>query len=211
MGNELQLFSHRLAWLRFSINSGIETNYKKIHGCDHLHRVSKTLQQACKQKGLTVGVQCLLLDQSYADLFQLLQMCETAGATYVAFKPYSRHPQSKHEMPTIRADKYVDEAITDFRRSSDSQMEVAIRKELPPKDYTGCLAAVRAFWLIVANGEVYPCAQFVGKQEWCIGNINFQTYKEIRESEKAREVRDRLADLDCSTCRHPCRCDAANR
>jgi radical SAM protein with 4Fe4S-binding SPASM domain len=200
-----------LTWCRFSINAGTEDTYQRIHRAPQtsLDQVFETVTNVgLANPHVTIGVQCLILGQSEPDLMALYERCSQSEVEYLAFKPYSPHPQAPHFLQCTAGRRVVN-----VQRESDPEHTplVIVREEPPKKDYTGCLAAGTCFWLVCANGEVYPCAQFVGKEEWCMGDIRHQTYQEIAKSQKATGVVQALRDLDCRGCRHPCRCDAANR
>ena len=195
-----------LTWVRFSINAGTEKEYKRIHqGKNSLKEVMDTVKATAEaMEDKVVGVQCLMLDQSVKSVEQLISTSlEKAKAHYVAFKPYSVHPQSFNRI-----------AVNFPRDSLHSYgSDVILRTNFPRKTYTGCLAGLTAFWLIDSHGDVYPCAQFVGDKSWSPGNIThgYQGILGIERGLAMEHILSRLEELDCSTCRHPCRLDAANR
>lgn len=199
-----------LAWCRFSVNAGTSDEYMRIHG--PLADIEQTFQsiRSCTlmNQHMTVGVQCLILDQTEETLRALYSRCCDSEVDYLAFKHYSNNPQSKNQIQCT-AGRFVSKLWTEHYKEKITP-QVILREESSPKTYTGCLAAATAFWLICANGEVYPCAQFVGKPEWCLGNIQHQSFNEISHSEKGKMVVRNLRELDCRQCRNPCRCQAAN-
>jgi radical SAM protein with 4Fe4S-binding SPASM domain len=153
----------------------------------------------------------LVLDQVSGEFEELYQRCIRAEVDYLALKPYSHHPQTKKKANCTEETKAQARGLFNTYRHKTTTPKVILREVPPPKNYTGCLAAGTAFLLICANGEVYPCAQFVGQEEWCMGQIKHQNFHEIKNSLKAQAVVTKLRKLDCRQCRHPCRCDAANR
>ncbi len=203
-----------LAWCRFSVDAGTEDVYKRLHRCSRsLDDTFATITAAvlAAKTECVVGVQCLILDQPKEDLCKLFGRCVDAELNYLAFKPYSHHPQSDNAVETT-AGEYIEEMVKN-RAYSDLTLtpQVILRRELSPKDYIGCLTAGSLFWTGSADGRLYPCAQFIGDSKWCLGDLTVQDYQSIIESRKYRIVRRELWSKNTSSCRHPCRCDAANR
>lgn len=212
IGPRLLQAAKRAMWLRVSINAGSEEHYKRIHQCQNtLDEVFENVSRAKDIMGpRIVGVQCLVLDQPQEDLRELITRCARAGVDYLAFKEYSVHPQTHGQEIQTTAYLYLHDLVEESINNG-IPLEIYIRRSSLAKNYVGCLAGGTAFWSIASDGRVYPCAQFVGKNEWCFGNIHYQTYGEIIESAHTYRVLKDLLDLDCRSCRHPCRLDAANR
>jgi len=59
------------------------------------------------------------------------------------------------------------------------------------------------------NGDVYPCDEFSGMKEFCLGNIHQNTLKELMTSPKAIEFFRRWSQIpvNCRSCKwfHFCR------
>jgi len=203
-----------LAWCRFSVDAGTQEVYERIHGTIQA-RIEQTFQTIYAvtlgaSKTTTIGVQCLILDQPETDLIQLVDRCINAEVDYLAFKPYSQHPMSKSKVE-VTADSFVNRLGENESLSPGHTPYVVVRKVPPAKDYVGCLAAASLFWVAGADGRFYPCAQFMGNQDWCFGDLNLQSYADIRCSPRRRSILRRLHEIKTSKCRHPCRCDHANR
>ena len=65
---------------------------------------------------------------------------------------------------------------------------------------------------IDAKGNVWPCVAHIGTEEFCYGNIYEQTFEEIWEGHRRKEVTDRLNGLDINkVCRDACRLDEINK
>lgn len=211
-----------LSWIRFSINGATPETYSKIHGVheDELEYVLSNLTscvQAKKELHLktTIGVQCLWLPENDSEIDVLAAKVRDIGVDYLSVKPYSWHPKSAlrdyadFEPNVERMDRLLRKTQTDTFTPSIRLNAVACKQK--PKDYQHCPAAA-FFAFVAADGNVYPCAQFVGNDDYCMGNIKYQEWGEVVLSTRRRVVLDRLRyEHDVSTCRNPCRLDAANR
>ena len=200
-----------LVWLRFSVDAGTQEVYQRIHGSNvDLDETFNTIYGCVLAAPKTVvGVQSLILDQQRDDLQALITRCKNAELDYLAFKPYSQHPQSKSTVATT-ARTFI-RSLVDDNYEGPVTPKLVVRVEPSLKDYVGCFAAASLFWVAGADGGFYPCAQYMGDCNWCFGDLNLQSYADIRRSPRRRSIIKKLRKLDTSTCRHPCRCDRANR
>ena len=65
---------------------------------------------------------------------------------------------------------------------------------------------------IDAKGNVWPCVAHIGTEELCYGNINDETFEQIWEGGRRREVNGRLNKMDINkVCREACRLDEINQ
>ncbi len=213
----------KLTWIRFSINALDPATFAAIHGVAPTERtrIMTMLERCCEvknQKALrtTIGVQAVLLEENLGNLAALAAAVRSTGADYFVVKPASAHPQSecKRASPWLTDDQ-LDALERDLSSLRTPAFSPVIRRRAfsdlsTPRHYKGCPAAA-FFAFIASDGRVYPCAQFVGKKEFCMGDITLQTWYEIVGSKKRRWILDRLDhDYPTESCRRPCRLDAAN-
>ncbi len=69
------------------------------------------------------------------------------------------------------------------------------------------------FWgYIAADGKVFGCSAYLGKDEFCYGSIYDNSFEEIWESEKRKSSYLYIKDsLDIKNCRLNCRMDKVNK
>ena len=65
---------------------------------------------------------------------------------------------------------------------------------------------------IDAKGNVWPCINFVGKKEYCYGNLYNESFEQIWNGEQRKRVTAIFEKCDINTiCRDACRLDEINK
>jgi radical SAM protein with 4Fe4S-binding SPASM domain len=209
------------SWVRYSIASMEEESYDRIQRgkADDLEKVKENLGEAVRLKKdrkltTTLGVQCLLLPDNAGQLTDMAKALREIGVDYLTVKPYSQHRHSKNQYEIdygemLDLEKQLKEYITDdfavyFRTS-------AMRKMHHDKSYGQCYG-LPFMTHIDAKGNVWPCVAHIGTEELCYGNINDETFEQIWEGGRRREVNGRLNKMDINkVCREACRLDEINQ
>ncbi len=210
-----------LTWIRFSIASFEDDSYYKIQQAKagDLDKVKKNLADAVdvKRKNgykTTLGVQCLLLPENADQLPHMAEELKRIGVDYLAVKPFMQNLHSNHR-------KEVDyESIADLENKlkeySDENFSVIVRlnamKKLQhKKTYEKCLG-LPFMAHIDSKGNVWPCVSHIGTEGFCYGNINEQTFKEVWEGDRRKEVINMIWSKDIhEICQTTCRLDEINR
>ena len=208
-------------WIRFSIASMERLSYDRIQRGKpgDLEKVAENLEHAVKVKrdqGLhtTLGVQCLLLPDNMGQLPGMAKQLREIGVDYLAVKPYSQHLHSENTFQIdyqemLGLEKEVRQYATDnfsiyFRAN-------AMQKMHREKSYGPCYG-LPFMTHIDAKGNVWPCVAHIGAEGFCYGNIYGQTFREIWEGERRRQV---VAGINRSNinaiCREACRLDEMNK
>lgn len=209
------------SWVRFSVASTENTSYNAIQqGKDgDLERVKENLLDCVRIKvdkklRTTLGVQCLLLPENVGQLPDMARTLREIGVDYLTIKPYSQHLHSKNkfeinyeEMLSLerQVKEYATENFSIYFRSS------AMKKMHREKCYKQCYG-LPFMTHIDAKGNIWPCVAHIGAEEFCYGNINEQTFEQIWEGSRRREVNKRLQEMDINkVCREACRLDEINK
>lgn len=212
-----------LSWIRISFNAGNAKSYAKIHGCaESKYEVVKTniarlvaLKRETNSK-ITIGVQSLILEENKDEFLSLATTMKDIGVDYFSLKPYSPHPDSLHvstlDSTTLISDK-VSKQVESL--SNDSFTAVVRRQSMSSlqkstKPYKKCLGLAFLCYL-EADGLVYACNTFVGDTSCTYGNINEMSFSEIWNSEKRKQVMQRLSCMSQKQCRQACRLDQINQ
>ena len=208
-------------WIRFSVASLEEKSYYDIQRAPKgdLEKVKLNLADAVevkKEKGIqtTLGVQCLLLPGNKEQLPDMALELRQMGVDYLTVKPFSQHLHSGNrfevdyqEMLELeqRLKEYETESFSIYFRAN------AMQKVHRDKTYKKCLG-LPFMTHIDAKGNVWPCVAHIGTEEFRYGNINEQTFQEIWEGDRRKEVIEKLNSLDINkVCREACRLDAINQ
>lgn len=213
-----------LAWLKVSINAAKKETYAKIHRTSpsDFERVMKNMAYAAhlrKDKGYkcTLGMQIVLLPENASEIALLAQKAKAIGMDYLVVKPYSQHPLSKtRKYAAIKYSEYLGlaEKLIKF---NDKNFSVIFRIHTMKKwdahnrNYKHCLAL--PFWAYIdASGNVWACSIYLTKENFRLGNIYKNTFREIWESQKhIKLIRWAQEKLDTEKCRINCRMDEINR
>ncbi len=212
-----------LSWFRVSLNAGTPAKYALIHRTHKrdFNIVIKNIGNAIKIRNsnnykCTIGVQFLLIKQNYSDAIKLAITLKDIGADYLIIKPYSQHPLSENRLKkTLDYDKFgaLEEKL---RRYENADFNVVFRKHTmgklkEEKPYDTCLGL--PFWAYLdAHGDLYACSAFLGKKDFVYGNIHKQTFRDIWEGQKRKNIVNKLSkNWDIKKCREVCRLDEINR
>ena len=141
-------------------------------------------------------------------------MIREIGFDYFTVKPFSQHPSSKakltvdySEAEEIRREvcQYeTDEFKIYFRSKAIENLNIE-------KQYTSC-EGVHFMAYMDAEGDVFPCIVFMGREEFVYGNIHENSFLEIWESERARKIRAIFDEKFIHVhCRKTCRLDEINK
>ncbi len=212
--------SPNLTWARFSVNSGTAENYAEVHGTNKkdFDKVIGNIKYAVEFKKenklqTTLGVQTLLLSANAHTIEDLARICRDIGADNLQIKPYSHHPQSKNDWIVDEIDA---ERLEEKLMALETQdFEIHFRKKTKERiqqgaTYSECYG-LPFFALISANGDVIPCNLFYDNSEFTYGNLNNQTFSEIWQGEKRKQVLEKLRKNGVDNCRKGCRLDPINR
>lgn len=212
-----------LSWIRISINAGSAASYAAIHTArpadfaavlENIHHASRIIRSS----GLrcTLGTQALLLPENAGEMAALAAQVKSAGADYLAVKPYSQHHRSttrryaeldyssmmalEEELAQLNGDTFR----VIFRSGTMRKMS---RQQ---RGYGRCQAL--PFWAYIdSGGSVWGCNAYIGAEQFNYGNINAESFTAIWQGERRRQSLQYVAEqLDPEDCRMNCRMDEVN-
>lgn len=208
-------------WIRFSVAAIQSDLYDAIHRGNKgdLDKVIANIKDAVeikKKKGLhtTLGVQCLLIPENQHQILEITQYFKNIGVDYITIKPYSQHTQSKNQL-NFDYDKLLlienqlknlesDDYKVYFRANAMKKMHVE-------KEYDTCYGLPFMVHIDV-KGNIWPCINFIGKDEFCYGNLYEQTFEAVWHGEKRRVIIEKFNQMDLNKiCREACRLDEINK
>jgi len=213
------------SWIKVSLNAGTAKTYAAIHQTKELdfERVMSNIEYALKYRkennlSCTLGVQTLLLPENKDEVMILAQKCKELGVDYMVVKPYSQHLSSEtHKYENIDYSKMMD-IQGDLEKLNDENFNVVFRANTMQKhvkkehSYDRCHSTPFFWGYIAADGKVFGCSAYLGKDEFCYGNIYDNSFEDIWESDKRRESYNYVKnELDIKNCRVNCRMDEVNR
>lgn len=211
-----------LQWIRVSLNAFTPSEYARVHKCGAglFERVLHNLEDAVaiKQKhGLhvTIGVQCVILGPNLNGVVKMGRRLKDIGVDYFSLKPFSAHPLAINKGLGEVMNEVPEFILSELMELNGHGFTVNIRKhaisvlERRAKSYRRCLGL--PFWVYIeADGEVYPCNSYLGKQEYSYGNVIHTTFRDVWLGAKARKVQEDLGAGVGPNCRLACRLEQIN-
>lgn len=175
------------------------------------HNINKNLNKNFKT---TLGVQCLLMPENIEQLPAMANELKNIGVDYLTIKPYSQHKHSKNK-------KIIDyELMLDLERELKNYETEnfavyfranAMKKMRREKNYKICHGLL-FMTHIDAAGNIWPCVAHIGATEFLYGNIYENTFEEIWNGKRRKEVIKKMNDMDINKlCRDACRLDEINQ
>ncbi|MEK6969713.1 MAG: radical SAM protein [Nanoarchaeota archaeon] len=211
-----------LVWLRFNLSAASDEAYQKIHGSPLFFNVIKNIKFCVKTKKelnlpVTIGIQMVLTPNNVKEVVSLAKLGKELGVDYFVVKQCSDTQDSKLGFYN-QLGKYKD-FTTILKEAEDvttDNYNVIIKwphiKNEGKRNYDQCLGT--PFLLYTSgDGKVYPCGMFfnIHEEEFRMGDLTKQTFKEIIESDRYWEVVEKVKKLDVhSFCYANCRTHSIN-
>jgi GTP 3',8-cyclase len=209
-----------LTWIRFSIDAGTKEGYSKIHGTrlEDFDILMENLKEAVRFKeenklNVTIGAQFLMIPQNIQEGTILAEKLKSIGLDNLQIKPYAIHPKSINDLSNNPYDleKFKEEIMKhdsdDFRVLFRSETLERIKEGII---YPECYG-LPFFALVDSKGNVIPCNIFYGETGSYYGNLYENSFPEIWESEKRKEIIKKIKEKGIEHCRRGCRLDPINR
>ena len=209
-----------LSWIRFSLDSGSRENYSLIHGTnsEDFNKVIENIKECVRLKqelglNVTLGTQFLMIPQNRDEAIKLVRLLKEIGVDNLQIKPYSKHPNSINNLAVDS--KEYNKIERELKKFDSDNFKIFFRKATIERiqegiNYPECYG-LPFFALIDARGNIIPCNLFYGDEEFTYGNLNKNSFPEIWESKKRKEVLKKLKERGCEACRKGCRLDVINR
>lgn len=205
-----------LTWLRVNISAATPASYRKIHGVPAFDKVVENIGLAVETKrrcGLltTIGMQMVLTRDNLDDIVPLSKLGKDLGVDYLVIKPCSDDAEHTLDAP-ITEYLEMDGIFREAESCSAGDFHVVVKtqklRNQGLKDFPVCFGT-RFIINISGDGTIFPCGHFFNtrRDEFSMGNILQNSFREILASERYWEVQSRICGIDvnrgCETnCRH---------
>lgn len=211
-----------LSWVKFSVDAGTPETYSKVHGTNekNFEILMENISSSVKFKeennlDVTIGTQYVMIPQSIdeKEVKKILGRLMEIKPDYLAIKPYSDHPLSKKDLIVKKEDyENLEKILKEI--NPDNYLKVLFRKETLKRiqegnKYPECYG-LPFISLIDSKGDILPCNLFYDRPEFIYGNLYQNSFSEIWDGEKRKEVISKLRKIGTRDCRRGCRCDAGN-
>lgn len=207
------------SWIRFSVNAGTPETYSKVHRCakENFSKVIENISKAVeikKKNGYktSLGVQIVLLPENASEVLELGKICKKIGVDTFQIKPYSQNPNSfnKHAVDYFEFENLKNEVEKlDEQGFKVIYRATRIERIAKGKNYPIC-HGLCFFAIITAKGNVSPCNFYFNNPDFSYGNLNNESFSEIWEGKRRKEVLAKLHSLGVNDCETGCRLDLIN-
>lgn len=192
-------------WIRFSLGGANRESYLNVHGADRFDRVIGNIRKCVETKkkyGLktTLGTQMVVIRDNVQDIVPLAKLSKELGVDYFVAKPCSDTPDKKLNVPHEAYLKLGD-LFEEAESYSDKNYSAVIKwnkfGNIGLNEFKTCYGT-QFNMTINAKGDVAPCGHLLGyrRDEFYIGNVIEQSFKDIVASERYWEVQKKVQTLD---------------
>lgn len=210
-----------LAWIRFSIDAGTAETYSKIHGipAKQYDKVLENIKYCTYLKKINnvkidIGVQIIAMEENINEIELLAKWCKDNNVDNIQIKPAHNHPKSSYNTGVY---SFIQESLKEkLEKLEDDKFTVVVRLKSAerlsqPKTYKACHGF--DFYVIIdARGNIIPCSIFYNNENFIYGNLYKNSFSEIWNSEKRKQIIEKITKLKFKTCKdYRCRLDILNR
>lgn len=189
---KIKILLNSCTWLRFNLSAHDQLSYKTIHGVDAWNKVQANIWETVRLKRelkskCTIGLQMVLIPEAEASVLPESLFAIATGVDYFVIKQYSDPGCDK--MSPFDLNKYdemqrllkVAEGMSNEHTQIVPKFTTIEAKGRRPYDH--CVDCPLIFQ-ISGSGKCYPCGYLFGDEEYCYGDLNKQSLKEILDSDR---------------------------
>jgi len=171
----MQRCGRHITYLKVSVDAACNETHYKLHqgGKKDWEKVIKNVENAVKLKtGCTIGMQMVLLKENEDEVKALSKIAQEIGVDWLVVKPFSVHPFQTSDLVHMG----------DINKIKDLPF-VTVRAEtfgrvFKERDYPICYG-VNFLSNIDCYGNVTVCNTLTRKNEYILGNIYKESFKDI--------------------------------
>lgn len=194
-------------WVRVSLDAATPEVFKKTHGLGPalFDKIVKNIGALAKMKketgsGCTVGVGYLTNDDTKDEMYEAAVLCRDLGVDYIQFRPMQIHRGGQFDYHWTDVTKTIKKCMKLANPGFDVLFSKHKYDMMKTKDYGRNYKVCYGHQFattICADGKMYICCHLRGYEKYCIGDLNKQTFQEVWDSEKRREVYKSIDFKDC--------------
>ena len=212
------------SWIRFSVSAGCEETYKKIQrGADgDFARVLKNICDAAEYKAknsldVILNVQIVMTPVNINEILLLARQVKDCGADRFIVKSIGFNINTQSDMrKVVDADFFIghEEIKERLEEMNSDKFQTIYRSkrietELEERCYGECYAS--PFHVCIeANGNVCPCCNMQGVDKYSFGNLREQSFEEIWEGIRRKEVLSEIKANNLKDCPKACKLAVMN-
>lgn len=172
-------------WIRVSMDSANADQYRKIRGVETYHKVLGNIERFAKKKSknCTLGINCVVTEDNYKDLYELCKIFSGLGVENIKFSPL----MVKGKMPEYHAgikekvESQIKRAREDFQKNNFTIIDKYTNDESINQDFQKCAHCYikEIFTVIGADCKVYYCHQRAYTELGMIGDISNVSFRDM--------------------------------
>lgn len=205
--DNMEMLLAHCTWIRISLDASNEHMFRKTHGMNGAEYKKiieniKILSSTKKRIGsnCTVGVGYLTCEETKDGMLDAAVACRKLGVNYLQFRPMQ-----------IRQNRRLDYHWTEVRREIEECLKYSydgykvlyskhkynmMKDEKFGRNYGKCYGHQFAT-VVSASGKMYLCCHLRGYDKYCIGDLSKDSFQEIWNSQKRKEVAENIDFRDC--------------
>lgn len=214
--DQMEEMTDLLTWVRFSVNGGTEESYARVHQCraGDFKRVMDNLGMLgeIKRGGnsrMTLGTQCVLVEENYRDIRTLAERIRGTGADYFVVKHFYPREEGGYRPDMGFRDKSFLKELASFAEdiSSPSFSMIVrdaekLRRERPYRECRGLPFLI----YIAETGLLYTCFSHQEDEKTAIGDLLRHDFKTLWNSAGKKAAIRHINDAyDKNLCQANCR------
>lgn len=208
------------SWIRISLDADSPELYEITHGMpgDVFHRVVERIEKmvSLRQRsnaGLVISTGYLLGSHTVQGVYGASELCKRLGIDHIRIRPFYAGGGYR-SFTEEEADALLQE-VSRCRSLQDDTFSVScpsnrwewLSVDRSPRTYHKCYGH-NFSTIISANQKIYVCCYHENNEDYCIGDLTKNSFREIWESPRRSEVAGRI---DLNACPSPCIWDDHNR
>lgn len=218
------------SFIRVNLSAAEPDSFQKIHQhrADKFDMLIEKLKTLVKIKNennytCTIGIQMVLIPENFDQVIKLAKLGAEIGVDYLQIKQCS---DTEYKELGINYEDYkkIEDDLKKAEKFSNENYLVKVKwNKINIYNETGVYKkGFRKYDIcygtpflgqISGNGKVYPCGPFFGKERFCMGDINKESYYDIVKSDRYWQVHQDIIDnvdvhFDCTI---GCRQDYINK
>jgi len=215
---------HHMLFVKFSVLDNNKARYGKTHACSEsqFDLVTRNISNACdyKQKNkLSVALwgSIYVDEHNFYDIPDIVYFCKEMGLDFVSISAATFTDITPSGRPnTAVEDRFSESEVNEMKErvlsycdnDFDVHLQFPINTFFPDSGWReGYCESVKLITMISGDGNVYPCWRFWGEKEFSYGNINKNTFQEIWNSQRRKEINKYLLTTpprgdECDVCKH---------
>ena len=205
-------------WLRVSLDAASSAAFKKIHGLDGRAfdkvvaniKLLTTMKKKLKSK-TTLGAGYLTCNYTKDEMHDMAILCKKLGVDYLQFRPLQIHNNGKfkYHRTDIKGEilRCLKESTDRYKVLYSKHKYEMMKEKNYGRNYQKCYGH-QFTAVIAADSRVYICCHMRGNEKYCIGDLRRNSFEEVWNSKKRKEV---VAGIDFNDCIPLCRDNTFNQ